>query len=61
LLNLTQSGSLAFEDLIDLGSLDLHADGKVFADLDGGGDDLVLLFTLQGVAADTLGPNDFIL
>ena len=59
-LDLTESGSLAFEDLLNDGSLALTGD-KIFADLDGGGDDLVLLFTLQNVATNSLTSADFIL
>jgi trimeric autotransporter adhesin len=59
-LDLTRSGTLTFADLLDNGSLAL-SDDKIFADLDGGGDDLVLLFTLDAIATNTLTPTDFIL
>ncbi len=59
-LGLSDSGTLAFEDLINDGFLALTGN-QVSADLDGGGDQLVLLYTLQNVSTDTLGPTDFIL
>jgi Ca2+-binding RTX toxin-like protein len=59
-LNLTKSGALTFEDLLNDGSLVLK-ENKIFADLDGGGDHLVQLFALQNVQTDTLDAADFIL
>jgi Ca2+-binding RTX toxin-like protein len=59
-LNLAKSGAFSFEDLLNDGSLVLQGN-KIFADLDGGGDNLVELFALQNVQTDTLGPTDFIL
>ena len=59
-LGLTASGSLSFEDLLNEGTLALSGN-QVFADLDGGGDDLVLLYTLPGVDTTTLDSADFIL
>ena len=58
-LGLGGPNHLAFDDLINDGSLVLSGH-DIYADLDGGGDDLVLLYTLQNVDAATLGPNDFI-
>jgi len=58
-LNLSQSGSFEFEDLLNDGALVLTGN-DIFADLDGGGDDLVLLYTLQNVQTNTLDAADFI-
>jgi Ca2+-binding RTX toxin-like protein len=59
-LNLSKSDTLTFEDLLNDGSLALKGN-DILADLDGGGDDLVLLYTLQNMSAESLGPTDFIL
>lgn len=59
-LDLSKSDTLSFQDLLDDGALVLTGN-KIFADLDGGGDDLALIYTLQNVSTESLGPTDFIL
>ena len=58
-LDLNKSDTLTFEDLLNEGFLAMKGH-DIFADLDGGGDDLVLIYTLQNVSAESLGPTDFI-
>ncbi len=57
-LHLDKAGTLGFQGLIDGGYLSLKGD-KVYADLDGGGDGLVLLFTLNNVDVTALHAADF--